>query len=263
MCRGMAVADSAAAHGLRLVIDDYPYAVDGLEIWAALKQWVSDYLSLYYKSDDDIKRDTEVQAWWEEVKNVGHGDVRPGNIESGWYEMESVEEAVEAITTLLWVASAHHAAVNFGQYAYGGYMPNLPSMSSRLIPKKGSVEFMEMVKDQEAYLMKSVSSRDQAIKVMGILLLLSQHSTDEVYLGQLKGSTPEWTDDEGIVPVFARFTSALENIEKNVTKRNENPELENRYGPAQVPYTLLYPSTSDHSNGGGLTGMGVPNSVSI
>ena len=36
----MAVEDPSAPHGLRLVIEDYPYAVDGLEIWDAIKSWV-------------------------------------------------------------------------------------------------------------------------------------------------------------------------------------------------------------------------------
>ena len=29
--------DPSAPHGLRLLIEDYPYAVDGLEIWSAIK----------------------------------------------------------------------------------------------------------------------------------------------------------------------------------------------------------------------------------
>ncbi|GLJ05608.1 hypothetical protein SUGI_0021070 [Cryptomeria japonica] len=258
--RGMAVADSTAPNGLRLVIEDYPYAVDGLEIWGALKQWVSDYLSLYYKSDDAIKEDAEVQAWWKEVVNVGHGDLK---IESGWYQMESVEEAVEAVTTLIWVASAHHAAVNFGQYAYGGYMPNLPTLSRRLIPEKHSVEYAEMMKDPEAFLLSSVSAPSEATTVMAVLELLSKHSTDEVYLGQVKGSTPEWTDDEGIEQAFRKFSATLAAVEKNVLERNKNSNLKNRYGPSQVPYKLLYPGTTDLSKEGGLTGRGIPNSVSI
>ncbi|KAH9326864.1 hypothetical protein KI387_007042 [Taxus chinensis] len=258
--RGMAVPDSTAPHGLRLVIEDYPYAVDGLEIWFALKQWVSDYLSVYYKTDDALKQDNEVQAWWKEIVNVGHGDLKK---ESGWYQMESVEETVEAITTIIWIASAHHAAVNFGQYAYGGYMPNLPTVSRLFIPEKGTSEYAAMVKDPGAYLLKSVSSPSQATAVMAVLELLSKHSTDEVYLGQVKGSTPEWTDDEGIEEAFERFSSSLLNVEKNVLERNKNPLLKNRYGPSQVPYTLLYPGTSDLSKEGGLTGKGIPNSISI
>ncbi|XP_049388110.1 linoleate 9S-lipoxygenase 6-like, partial [Solanum stenotomum] len=32
--RGVAVEDSSSPHGVRLLIEDYPYAVDGLEIWS-------------------------------------------------------------------------------------------------------------------------------------------------------------------------------------------------------------------------------------
>ncbi|KAF3454481.1 hypothetical protein FNV43_RR04928 [Rhamnella rubrinervis] len=37
--RGMAVQDANSPHGLRLLIEDYPYAVDGLEIWSAINTW--------------------------------------------------------------------------------------------------------------------------------------------------------------------------------------------------------------------------------
>ncbi|KAH1087361.1 hypothetical protein GYH30_018769 [Glycine max] len=35
--RGVAVKDPSAPHGVRLLIEDYPYASDGLEIWDAIK----------------------------------------------------------------------------------------------------------------------------------------------------------------------------------------------------------------------------------
>lgn len=41
-------------------------------------------------------------------------------------------------------------------------------------------------------------------------------------------------------------------------KMNNDEKLRNRVGPVKIPYTLLY-ATSE----GGLTGMGIPNSVSI
>eukprot|EP01018_Ginkgo_biloba_P021180 Gb_41561 [translate_table: standard] len=231
--RGMAVPDPTATHGLRLVVEDYPYAVDGLEIWAALKSWVSDYMSLYYKSDDAIKADKELQ---------GGG---------------------EALTTIIWLALAHHAAVNFGQYPYGGYMPNLPTIGRRLLPQKGSVEYSEFLADPDAYFLKTVSNPSQATTTMAVLELLSKHSTDEVYLGQVKGSTLEWTNDAAVEQAFRRFSLSLEQVEKNVCARNDNPHLKNRVGPAMFPYTLLYPSTTDLSRKGGLTARGVPNSISI
>ncbi|KAI7747811.1 hypothetical protein M8C21_005347, partial [Ambrosia artemisiifolia] len=58
--RGMAVEDSNYPHGLRLTIEDYPYAVDGLEIWSAIKTWVDDYCTFYYKTDTMVQNDTEL-----------------------------------------------------------------------------------------------------------------------------------------------------------------------------------------------------------
>ncbi|GLJ05604.1 hypothetical protein SUGI_0021020 [Cryptomeria japonica] len=157
--------------------------------------------------------------------------------------MESVQEAVEAITTIIWIASAHHAAVNFGQYAYGGYMPNLPTLSRRIIREQHSLDYAQMMKDPEAFMFSSVSNPNQATTV--------------------KGSTHELNDDEGIDQAFGKFSAALVGVEKNVSERNQNSNLKNRYGPSQVPYTLLYPNTTDLSREGGLTGRGIPNSISI
>jgi linoleate 9S-lipoxygenase len=67
-----------------------------------------------------------------------------------------------------------------------------------------------------------------------------------------------------VTEAFERFGTKLKEIEKNITERNQDVgKLKNRSGPAQIPYTLLYPNTSDLSHQGGLTGKGIPNSVSI
>eukprot|EP01018_Ginkgo_biloba_P038521 Gb_36878 [translate_table: standard] len=256
--RGMAAEDAAAPHGVRLVIEDYPYAVDGLEIWFAIVSWVKQYLSFYYKTDDAVKSDTELQAWWTEIRNVGHGDKKD---ESWWYNMDSVEELEKTVTTIIWVASALHAAVNFGQYPYAGYMPNRPTVTRRFIPEEGSAEYAELVKNGDTVLLKTVSN--QFLTTLGIALIeiLSRHSTDEVYLGQT--TTNNWTDDKAVTKAFQGFGEKLREIEKNISKRNEEVELKNRSGPVRIPYTLLYPNTSDLSHKGGLTGKGIPNSVSI
>nr|GMD09464.1 probable linoleate 9S-lipoxygenase 5 [Ipomoea batatas] len=73
---GVAVEDSSSPNGVRLLIQDYPYAVDGLEIWSSIKTWVQDYCKIYYKSDDVVQKDTELQAWWKELREQGHGDLK-------------------------------------------------------------------------------------------------------------------------------------------------------------------------------------------
>eukprot|EP00253_Pinus_taeda_P019902 PITA_19902 len=177
--RGMAVVDSSTPYGLKLMIEDYPYAVDGLEIWLAIVSWVKEYLSLYYQSDDAVKSDTQLQAWWTEIRNVGHGDKKD---ETWWYSMESVEEVERAITTIIWVASALHAAVNYGQYPYARYMPDRPTMSRRLIPEEGSQEFSELVENPDLAILRTLSNQLQTTLGIAPIEILSKNSTDEVYL---------------------------------------------------------------------------------
>jgi lipoxygenase len=46
LCRGMAVEDPTAPHGLKLTIKDYPFTNDGLILWDTIKLWVTDYIKL-------------------------------------------------------------------------------------------------------------------------------------------------------------------------------------------------------------------------
>ncbi|GJR39943.1 probable linoleate 9S-lipoxygenase 5 [Tanacetum coccineum] len=59
---GLAVEHMASPHGVRLLIEDYPFAVDELEIWSAIKSWVKDYVFVYYKNAEDIQNDTQLEC---------------------------------------------------------------------------------------------------------------------------------------------------------------------------------------------------------
>ncbi|GKB09262.1 probable linoleate 9S-lipoxygenase 5 [Tanacetum coccineum] len=63
LAQRLAVEDMASPHGVRLLIEDYPFAVDGLEIWSAIKSWVKDYVFIYYKNDEDIQKDSKLECW--------------------------------------------------------------------------------------------------------------------------------------------------------------------------------------------------------
>ncbi|XP_061338052.1 probable linoleate 9S-lipoxygenase 5 [Gastrolobium bilobum] len=251
--RGMAVKDSTSPYGLRLLIEDYPYAVDGLEIWFAIKTWVQDYCSFYYKEDDSVKKDTELQSWWKEIREEGHGDKKD---EPWWPKMQTREELIESCTIIIWIASALHAAINFGQYPYGGYPPSRPSMSRRFMPEKGTPEYNELVTNPEKAFLKTITAQFQAVLGISLVEVLSRHSTDEVYLGQR--DSPYWTSDAEPLEAFEKFGNKLADIEERILRMNNDEKLRNRVGPVKMPYTLLYPTSE-----GGLTGKGIPNSVSI
>ncbi|XP_062143482.1 probable linoleate 9S-lipoxygenase 5 [Alnus glutinosa] len=252
--RGMAVKDANSPHGVRLLIEDYPYAVDGLEIWSAIKEWVEDYCTFYYKTDDMVENDSELQSWWKELREEGHGDKKD---EPWWPKMQTREELIETCTTIIWIASAFHAAINFGQYPFGGYPLNRPAMSLQFMPEEGTSDYEELKTNPDKALLKRFTS--QILTILGISLIevLSMHSSDEIYLGK-RDFPNQWTSDTKPLEAFKRFAKKLTEIEDRITRRNKDENLKNRVGPVKMPYTLLYPSSKE-----GLTGQGIPNSISI
>ncbi|XP_049414219.1 probable linoleate 9S-lipoxygenase 5 isoform X2 [Solanum stenotomum] len=252
--RGMAVEDSSSPHGIRLLIQDYPYAVDGLKIWSAIKSWVTEYCNFYYKSDDTVQKDSELQAWWKELREEGHGDKKD---EPWWPKMQTRQELIESCTITIWIASALHAAVNFGQYPYAGYLLNRPSLSRMFMPEPGSPEYEELKTNPDKVFLKTTVPPLQTLLEISILKVLSRHSSDTLYLGQR--DSPEWTKDQEPLLAFERFGKKLSDIGNQILQMNsDHKKWKNRSGPVKVPYTSLFPTSEE-----GLTGKGIPNSVSI
>ncbi|XP_074347291.1 linoleate 13S-lipoxygenase 3-1, chloroplastic-like [Apium graveolens] len=99
--RGMAEPDPTKPHGLKLLIEDYPYAADGLLIWDAIESWVSTYMKRYYTESSIICNDKELQAWYTESINVGHAHLRH---ESWWPKLATPEDLTSVLTPLIWLA---------------------------------------------------------------------------------------------------------------------------------------------------------------
>ncbi|XVF04631.1 hypothetical protein REPUB_Repub05bG0101000 [Reevesia pubescens] len=253
--RGMAEEDPTAPHGLRLTIKDYPFANDGLLIWDVLRQWVSTYVNHYYPNASIVESDEELQEWWNEIRTIGHGDKKD---EPWWPMLKTPQDLIDTITTIIWVASGHHAAVNFGQYAYAGYFPNKPTVARTQMPTEdpSEKEWEFFLKYPEAVLLQCFPSRMQATKVVAVLDVLSNHSPDEEYLGE--EMEPSWGEDPIIKAAFEKLNGRLKEIEGIIDERNTNSNLKNRSGAGIIPYELLKPFSEP-----GVTGKGVPYSISI
>jgi hypothetical protein len=151
------------------------------------------YLTFPLAGDEAVRGDEELQNWWAEIRTVGHFDKKDA---PGWPVLDSTESLVEILTIVVWTASCHHAAVNFGQYEYAAFMPNHPTATRRLVPLEGTLEFEELERDPEAFYLSMVSNKTQATVIATTTEGLSSHSTHEEYLGQR--STPNWTSDDKV-----------------------------------------------------------------
>lgn len=252
--RGIAVPDSTQPHGVKLLLKDYPYAADGLLIWEAIEKWVQDYVNHYYSDPSLVVADTELQAWYSEAVNVGHADVSDA---PWWPKLNNSDDLAKILTILIWLASAQHAALNFGQYPYGGFMPNRPVLMRRLIPDENDPEYASFLADPQRFYFSALPSVLQTSKFIAVIDTLSTHSPDEEYLGE-RAQPSTWTGDPDIVEKFFEFSSEMQRIEKEIERRNSDPSLRNRCGAGVVPYELMAPSSE-----AGVTCRGVPNSITI
>lgn len=253
--RGMAVEDPSTPCGVKLVIDDYPYAADGLLIWSAIQEWVESYVKHFYSESNSIASDVELQEWWSEIKCKGHADKRN---EPWWPKLDTKEDLSFILTTIIWVASGQHAAINFGQYPFGGYVPNRPTLMRKLIPQENDSDYEKFIKNPQLFFLSSLPTQLQATKVMAVQDTLSTHSPDEEYLGQVTHLHNHWINDQEVLKLFSKFSARLEEIEEIINARNKDPSLKSRTGAGVPPYELLLPLS-----GPGATGRGVPNSISI
>nr|XP_043612882.1 linoleate 13S-lipoxygenase 2-1, chloroplastic-like [Erigeron canadensis] len=253
--RGMAEEDPNSPHGLKLAIEDYPYANDGLDLWDAIKGWVTDYVNHYYPEQKLVASDVELQAWWTEIRTVGHQDKKD---EPWWPVLETPEDLMKILTTMIWVTSGHHAAVNFGQYDYGGYVPGRSTIARAKMPCEDPTdEEWEIFKNNpENTLLATFPSQLQAAQIMSVLDVLSNHSPDEEYIGQKM--EPSFEENPMIKASYEIFAGKLKQLEGIIDSRNADTRLKNRHGVGIPPYQLLKPFSKP-----GVTSMGVPNSISI
>ncbi|KAH7846610.1 hypothetical protein Vadar_016044 [Vaccinium darrowii] len=58
--------------------------------------------------------------------------------------MKTLKDLIDTCTIIIWVGSALHAAVNFRQYTYAGYIPNRPAISRRFMSEPSNATYEEL-----------------------------------------------------------------------------------------------------------------------
>ena len=102
----------------------YPYRDDGQLVWGAIHDFVTKYVGIYYKSDQDVVADSELQALGDEVG----GSIEQQKIGISGFptQFDKVDEVVETVCNIIFIATAFHSCIHYPQYPYQGYCPNLP-----------------------------------------------------------------------------------------------------------------------------------------
>jgi arachidonate 15-lipoxygenase len=197
----------------------YPYRDDALLIWNAIRQWVSDYLNLYYQTNTDIQKDTYLQAWAAEVQAFDGGRITDFGEENG--RIQTREYLIDAIALIIFTASAQHAVVNFPQKDLMSY--------AAIVPLAGYAPASTLLKPEvtEQDYLNLFPPLEQAQRQLNLLYLLGS-----TYYQKLGDYPQGYFTDTKVQPLLRKLSENLQQVEITINQRNLN----------RRPYTYLLPS---------------------
>jgi arachidonate 15-lipoxygenase len=200
------------------LLPDYPYRDDALLVWESIHNWVKAYLSIYYHSDSDVINDSELQAWAKELVAQDGGRV-VGFAEDG--EISTLAYLIDAVTMIIFTASAQHASVNFPQNQIMSYVPAAALAGYAPAPTQttGATE-------ADFFAMLPPISEAELQLQTGFLL-------GSVHYTTLGDYDQHYFTDDHIQKPLQDFQDSLKAVESTIKTRNES---------RSQPYEFLLPS---------------------
>jgi arachidonate 15-lipoxygenase len=192
----------------------YPYRDDGLPIWRAIERFVRAYLSLYYRTPSELAQDAELQSWARELTDPAVGAVRgmPSSI-------ETVDQLVRALTSVIFTCGPKHSALNFAQWDYMGFIPCVPYASYCPMPLEKGANLQAVMNFLPPYPL--------AAEQLMWSELLTSYRHDR--LGHYGREFPDRRAQE----ITVQFQHDLDQIEQEIQARNRS---------RMNPYEYLRPS---------------------
>ena len=209
---------------------DYPYRDDAEDLWDAIKTWVTDYLSIYYRNNGDVRADFELQSWAMEIASENGGRVH-GFGEDADGRINTLAYLIDAATMIIFTASAQHAAVNFPQNDIMSFTPAMPLAGYAPAPdgikKKTAKDWMKML---------------PALKTAELQLTIGA-LLGGIYYTRLGEYGKRYFDDKRVEPHLAEFQAELEEIETDIKQRNKGilskgVEAYHYLRPSEIPQSI-------------------------
>ncbi|WP_375505109.1 lipoxygenase family protein [uncultured Nostoc sp.] len=206
-------------------LPEYPYRDDGLLIWNAIHKWVRAYLSSYYTSESQLLADQALQNWAKELISEQGGRLQNfGEDASG--TIKTLDYLIDAVSTIIFTASAQHAAVNFPQGELMTYAPAFPLASYSPAPTNPN---------EPGDLMSILPSLDQAKTQLKVTYLLG--SVYYTQLGQYSNSY--FKSKPQLSSALLTFQNELKGIEKEINQKNRTRIMPYKFLlPSQIPQSI-------------------------
>lgn len=206
----------------------YPFRDDAIGIWDAIESYVREYVGLYYASDFELGEDHEVRAWAEALRDKHRGNLKTIPVP------QTREELVEMVTLFIFTASAQHAALNYTQYPFYGYVPSVPAAAYADLPNRPGPGGGDELPDYDQRWLRMLPQYDQALGQINLLYLLAG-----IHYNRLGHYCCGHFSDLRVLPVVRRFLQRLDKVETDNKGRDRNRPMTYPYlFPSQVPQSI-------------------------
>ncbi|XP_052052135.1 polyunsaturated fatty acid (12S)/(13S)-lipoxygenase, epidermal-type [Apodemus sylvaticus] len=221
--RSLCPPDDLADRGL-LGVKSSLYAQDALRLWEIISRYVERMVELFYRRDQDVKEDPELQVWCREVTEVG----LLGAQDRGFpLTLESRAQLCRFVTMCIFTCTGQHASTHLGQLDWYAWIPNGPCTMRKPPPTSKDVT--------ERDILDTLPCLQQARMQMTFTQFLGRRQPVMVALGQ---HTEEYFSDPGPRDVLKQFQEELAIMDKEIEVRNASLDL---------PYEYLRPSLVENS----------------
>uniref|UniRef100_A0A674B3R9 Arachidonate 5-lipoxygenase n=1 Tax=Salmo trutta TaxID=8032 RepID=A0A674B3R9_SALTR len=186
-----------------------------LNLICRFPSFVWDVVCIYYDSDDTVQKDEEIQAFVKDVCSFGMQDLDCCGFPKS---LKTREELTEYLTVIIFTASAHHAAVNFGQYDWCSWIPNAPPTMRKPPPRQKGVVDVK-------FIIQSLPDRGRSCWHLGALFLGMY--PDEHFI------------EKPVKEAMESFRKRLAEVSSVIKIRNEGKKLPYYYfSPDRIPNSV-------------------------
>ncbi|XP_038128776.1 arachidonate 12-lipoxygenase, 12S-type [Cyprinodon tularosa] len=206
-------------------LPNYFYRENALMLWEAIHSFVSDMVDLYYRSDQDVQKDPELQAWIRDITEEGFTELPKFGLSN---TLSSKEELSTLLAVAIFTSTAQHAATNNGQFDWCAWVPNTPCTMRLPPPSDKDAITMEMI-------MATLPDVGQSCVQMAITWHLGRAQPDAIPLGQY---AEEHFTEPTAVELIEKFRMKLKEIEEQILDQNAALDLQ---------YLFLLPSRVENS----------------
>ncbi|ELU07246.1 hypothetical protein CAPTEDRAFT_169085 [Capitella teleta] len=226
-------------------LPNYFYRDDSLKLWQAISEYCLNILKIFYKSDEDVQMDSEIQAWIEDIQERGFPGLKPHQREGLPMHFDNVEELARTMTKILFTSTCQHSATHSEALDMYGFLPLTPAMMRMPPPSKKRMVGRDVI-------VKSLPDQSPLAYYGSLANVMQFHKPDENPLGN---NDETYFVEQEAIDVKDQFSSALGKIAIRIKARNAATSIQyENLIPNWIPNSTevlpFYPSEFVKDTGG-------------